>query len=29
MGEKLKDLKPNTTVPGSGHYDPNSNAIKK
>ena len=22
MGEKIKDLKPNTTVPGSGHYDP-------
>lgn len=29
MGEKIKDLKPNTTVPGAGHYDPNGNAIKK
>ena len=22
MGEKIKDLKPNTTVPGAGSYDP-------
>lgn len=29
MGEKIKDLKPNTTVPGAGHYDPNGSAIKK
>jgi len=29
MGEKIKDLKPNTQVPGAGQYDPNGNAIKK
>lgn len=29
MGEKIKDLKPNTTVPGAGQYDPNGSAIKK
>ena len=29
MGEKIKDLKANTTVPGAGHYDPNTGAIKK
>ena len=29
MGEKLKDLKPNTNVPGSGEYNPVHTATKK
>ena len=29
MGEKIKDLKANTTVPGAGHYDPKGMAIKR
>ena len=29
MGEKIKDLKPNTTVPGSGTYDPKATFIQK
>ena len=29
MGEKLKDLKANTTVPGAGAYNPKGAAIKR
>ena len=29
MGEKLKDLKPNTTVPGAGQYDPKASVLQK
>ena len=29
MGEKIKDLKPNTTVPGAGHYEPKGMVIKR
>ena len=27
MGEKIKDLKANTTVPGAGQYDPKASAL--
>lgn len=29
MGEKIKDLKANTTVPGAGTYDPKPSALQK
>ena len=29
MGEKIQDLKPNTTVPGAGHYNPKGSTIKR
>jgi hypothetical protein len=29
MGEKVRDLKPTTLVPGSGEYDPKHQTIKK
>ena len=29
MGEKIKDLKANTTVPGAGQYDPKASALQK
>ena len=29
MGEKIKDLKETTKVPGAGSYNPNPGAIKK
>jgi len=27
MGEKIRDLKANTTVPGAGSYDPKSTVL--
>jgi hypothetical protein len=28
MGEKIQPLKPNTTVPGAGSYDPKGLGVK-